>query len=435
MINLVNDLIVYRIDDDDLLMQMAKAVAADAKAQEQRSLIYASVKRLLDMATRYGWNHNLWHCALCAHLLMNENSYTLSKERRKQPLHGSIQTFLIHDMEIFRQLFDYDFQPLSERLGINCFAVLSDYQAIAKREEMMDESMGKMIMDTAVRLAEADTPEAMLAILDAFYETYGTGRFAFHKAFRIKENNDGIAFVAISNYPDITLDHIIGYEEQKQELMMNTEAFLQGKQANNVLLYGESGTGKSTSIKALGNHYYKEGIRLIEIHKHQFSLLQDVIQQIKTRNYGFIIYMDDLSFEEDETEYKYLKAVMEGGLEVRPDHMLIYATSNRRHLVRETWRDRNDFHEDQDLHISETMAEKLSLVARFGISIYYGKPSAKEYQHIVRELAKREQLQGYDEATLWQLANAWELRHGGGSGRCARQFIDYLRSQAKEPQR
>lgn len=211
---------------------------------------------------------------------------------------------------------------------------------------------------------------------------------------------------------------------------MNTEAFLQGKQANNVLLYGESGTGKSTSIKALGNRYYKDGIRLIEIHKHQFHLLQDIIQQIKTRNYGFIIYMDDLSFEEDETEYKYLKAVMEGGLEVRPNHMLIYATSNRRHLVRETWRDRNDFHEDQDLHISETMAEKLSLAARFGISIYYGKPNAKEYQHIVKELAKREQLEGYDEATLWQLANAWELRHGGGSGRCARQFIDYLRSQS-----
>lgn len=430
MLHQMNELIIYRVKEEDLLMQMAQALAMDGEAGQQRSLIYTTVKHLLDMATQYGWNHNLWHCALCAHLLMDENSYTLSKERRKEPLNGSIQTFLLHDMELFYSLFHYDFEPISKRLNLNCFAILSNYQAIAKREEMMDETMGKMIMDTAVKLAQAPDAKAMMAILDAFYETYGTGRFAFHKAFRIKETMEGCHFVAIRNYPDISLEHLIGYEEQKQELMMNTEAFLQGKQANNVLLYGESGTGKSTSIKALGNRYYKDGIRLIEIHKHQFHLLQDIIQQIKTRNYGFIIYMDDLSFEEDETEYKYLKAVMEGGLEVRPNHMLIYATSNRRHLVRETWRDRNDFHEDQDLHISETMAEKLSLAARFGISIYYGKPNAKEYQHIVKELAKREKLEGYDEATLWQLANAWELRHGGGSGRCARQFIDYLRSQS-----
>lgn len=426
MIRLMNDLIVYRIDEDDLLMQLAEAVAMPGEVDKQRSLIYASIKRLLDMATQYGWKHNLWHCALCAHLLLNENYYTLSKERSKQSLQGSIRVFLKHDMEIFRQLFHYDFQPISDRLGIDCFAVLSDYQAEEKRKEMMDEKMGKMIMDTAAALAKADDAEAMLAILDTFYERYGVGRFAFHQAFRIKENADGCALVAIRNYPDVTLDQLIGYESQKQELVMNTEAFLQGKQANNVLLYGESGTGKSTSIKALGNHYYRDGLRLIEIHKHQFPLLQDVIQQIKTRNYGFILYMDDLSFEEDETEYKYLKAVMEGGLEVRPDHMLIYATSNRRHLIKETWRDRQDLHEDQDLHISETMGEKLSLVARFGISIYYGKPNAKEYHHIVRELAKRENLQGYDEQTLWQLANAWELRHGGESGRCARQFIDYL---------
>ncbi len=429
MYNQMNELIIYRVKEDSFLMQMGKAMTEDTEDVRQRSLIFASIKRLLDMATQYGWNHNLWHCALCAHLLMDENSYTLSKERQKQTLKGSIQAFLQHDMEIFYSLFHYDFKPISDRLQIHCFEIISDYQAIAKREEMMDETMGKMIMKVAKRLALAPDAQGMMEILDDFYETYGTGCFAFHKAFRIKEDGDGCKFVAIRNYPEMTLDHIIGYEEQKQELMMNTEAFLQGKQANNVLLYGESGTGKSTSIKALGNHYYKDGIRLIEIHKHQFHMLQDVIQQIKTRNYGFIIYMDDLSFEEDETEYKYLKAVMEGGLEVRPDHMLIYATSNRRHLIKETWHDRSDVNEDQDLHISETMSEKLSLVARFGISIYYGRPTPKEYQHIVKELAKREQLAGYDEATLWQLANAWELRHGGGSGRCARQLIDYLCAQ------
>ena len=168
---------------------------------------------------------------------------------------------------------------------------------------------------------------------------------------------------------------------------------------------------------------------MIEIHKHQFHSLHDVIAQIKKRNYGFIIYMDDLSFEEDETQYKYLKAVMEGGLEMRPSHVLIYATSNRRHLIKETWRDRNDVSED--LHLSETMSEKLSLVARFGISIYYGRPTPQEYHTMVKELAQREGLSNINEEELWQIANAWELRHGGVSGRCARQLIDDLSTRGK----
>ena len=153
--------------------------------------------------------------------------------------------------------------------------------------------------------------------------------------------------------------------------------------------------------------------------------------KLKSRNYGFIIYMDDLSFEEHEIEYKYLKAVIEGGLEMKPKHVLIYATSNRRHLIKETWRDRNDVNDEQDLHISETMSEKLSLAARFGISIYYGRPSNQEYQNIVRKLAEAANLTAYSEQELWQKATAWELRHGGVSGRCARQLIDHLTSKPK----
>ena len=118
---------------------------------------------------------------------------------------------------------------------------------------------------------------------------------------------------------------------QKKKLVDNTEAFVQGKKANNVLLFGDSGTGKSTSIKAIVNQYYKDGLRMIEIYKHQFKYLSEIIAEIKNRNYKFIIYMDDLSFEEFEIEYKFLKAVIEGGVETKPDNILIYATSNRRH--------------------------------------------------------------------------------------------------------
>ena len=162
---------------------------------------------------------------------------------------------------------------------------------------------------------------------------------------------------------------------------------------------------------------------MIELYKHQFRELNDVIAQIKNRNYKFIIYMDDLSFEEFEIEYKYLKAIIEGGLERKPDNVLIYATSNRRHLIRESFRDKAE--RDEELHTSDTVQEKLSLVARFGVSIYFGRPDRKDFQTIVRELAKRNGIT-MPEDELLLLANQWELSHGGRSGRTAQQFIDYL---------
>ena len=148
-----------------------------------------------------------------------------------------------------------------------------------------------------------------------------------------------------------------------------------------------------------------------------------MIAQIKNRNYKFIIYMDDLSFEEFEIEYKYLKAVIEGGLEKKPDNILIYATSNRRHLVRETFRDKAD--RDEELHTNDTVQEKLSLVARFGVTIYFGRPEKKEFQVIVKELAVRNGIDMPEDELLLE-ANKWELSHGGKSGRTAQQFIDYL---------
>lgn len=432
MQKLLEDLIIYRVNSDSLIMRIAKAVSDTDDMGNQRSDCYAAIKELLDTATKYGWNHNLWQCLLTFHLLYDENSYTLSKERITDDFNGSIHHFLLHDMNLFHELFHYDFTDIEKHLNIDCFHIITDYQAVKKRDEIVDDMTGTKITEINQRLAKAENGEAMLQIINDFYGLYGCGKFAFHKAFRIQEGNDGIEIVPITNMAKITFHDLIGYESQKEELAKNTEAFLQGYNANNVLLYGESGTGKSTSIKAIANQYYEQGLRLIEIHKHQFYLLNELIQLLKTRNYGFIIYMDDLSFEENEIEYKYLKAVIEGGLEIKPKHVLIYATSNRRHLVKETWRDRNDVNEDQDMHISETMSEKLSLVARFGISIYYGKPSNQEYMTIVKELAKAANLTNFSEQELWQAATAWELRHGGVSGRCARQLIDHLASIAKQ---
>ena len=223
----------------------------------------------------------------------------------------------------------------------------------------------------------------------------------------------------------MSLDDLIGYESQKQKLIENTEAFVKGKKANNVLLFGDAGTGKSTSIKAILNKYYSQGLRMIEVYKHEFKDLSTIISEIKNRNYRFIIYMDDLSFEEFEIEYKYLKAVIEGGLETKPDNILIYATSNRRHLIRETWSDRSDMSKDE-LHRSDTMQEKLSLVARFGVTIGYYRPSQQEYFDIVINLAKKYPEIRLTEDELRLEANKWELSHGGISGRTAQQFINHL---------
>ena len=216
----------------------------------------------------------------------------------------------------------------------------------------------------------------------------------------------------------------MGYELQKRMLRENTEAFLAGRACNNALLYGDAGTGKSSSVKALINEYYDQGLRMIEIYKHEFKDLSAVISAIKNRNYRFIIYMDDLSFEDFEIEYKYLKAVIEGGLESRPENVLIYATSNRRHLIKETWNDVHDM--DLEKHHSDTVEEKLSLVERFGLTINYSTPAQKEYFHIVKELASRYPEIDLSEEELLAQANKWEMTHGGMSGRTAQQFVDYL---------
>ncbi len=284
----------------------------------------------------------------------------------------------------------------------------------------------------AKELALASDGQEFFRMVTDFYQRYGVGKFGLNKAFRVVHDaQDKMELEPITHTSDVTLSHLVGYEFQKKQLIDNTEAFVAGRKANNCLLFGDSGTGKSTCIKAILNQYYDRGLRLIEIYKHQFRDLSQIISEIKNRNYKFIIYMDDLSFEEFEIEYKYLKAVIEGGMEVKPDNVLIYATSNRRHLIRETWSDRSDMSQDE-LHRSDTMQEKLSLVARFGVSINFSKPSKKEYDEIVLGLAAENPDITLSREEILMQANAWGVRNGGFSGRVAEQFITHLKSIAVE---
>ncbi|MDD3305509.1 MAG: ATP-binding protein [Acetobacterium sp.] len=389
---------------------------------------YRQIKTLLEIATDFGFDRNLWHHYLTFLLITNENPFSLTCEKvgKKE---GSVNFFAQNDCKVFKDLFDFDFTELESVLGIDCFTRISDYQAIQKPEFMYNQNVSEKVKGLSLKLAAAANEQLFFDEITRFYQEFGVGMFGLNKAFRItpKADNTGVIFNPINNMDKVMLADLVGYESQKQKLVENTKAFVEGRKANNVLLFGDSGTGKSTSIKAIVNEFYHQGLRMIEIYKHQFRDLSNVIAQIKNRNYRFIIYMDDLSFEEFEIEYKFLKAVIEGGVETKPDNILIYATSNRRHLIRETWNDRNDMEANGDIHRSDTMQEKLSLVNRFGVSIFYERPSQKQYFKIVAELAKREGL-NISEEILSQEANKWELQHGGISGRTAQQFINHLLS-------
>ena len=376
-------LVLYRsVEKDKLLAKMESVMLQYDEYNKEDDWIYwetntalgdycSCIYELIERTAGYGFYGNLWHAYL-THLLVNdENVFSRACEIRGA-VEGSVNELAEHDFELFKHIREFK------------------------------------------------------GYIESFYKDFGVGKLGLHKAFRIAHTEEGAEIVPITNITHVHLDDLVGYEIAKEKLIANTEAFVQGRRANNCLLFGDAGTGKSSSIKGILNQYYEQGLRIIEVYKHQFRDLNDVISQIKNRNYRFIIYMDDLSFEEFETEYKYLKAVIEGGLEKKPENILIYATSNRRHLIKEEFSDKEGRRDL--LHASDTVQEKLSLVSRFGVQIFFCAPDKKEYQNIVKVLAERHGVSMPEEELLLE-ANRWELSHGGLSGRSAQQFIDFLLGQ------
>ena len=429
-------LLYSNLGEDSILLRLS-GIFFDWEQQkcEKSALIrriYVEIKRILDLATTYGFNTNLWHNYLTFVLITNENSFSLTCERAGAS-EGSVNHFARADFRIFKNLFDFDFTPIERDLGIDCFSVLSNYQAIPKKAQMYYRNVSEKVRALSAAIEQAKDENEIFDLVTAHYRDCGVGMFGLNRAFRIRPaENGGVEFCAINNIDSVVLDDLIGYEYQKKELRANTEAFVSGRSCNNMLLYGDAGTGKSTSVKAILNEYCDRGLRMIEIYKHQFGLLSEVIARVKNRNYRFMIFIDDLSFEEHEVEYKFLKAVIEGGVETKPDNVLICATSNRRHLIQETWKDRNDMEFNGDVHRSDTMEEKLSLAARFGCAINYNNPDRKQYHDIVKGIASRCGDLGLTEEQLLLEANKWEIRHGGVSGRTAQQFINYLAGSVKQ---
>lgn len=387
-----------------------------------RCVCYESFHELIELSAELGFEGNLWHNYLTYLMVNDENAYSTACEIRGN-ISGSINDIAKHDFTIFKELFEFKFEGLIRVLEIPELGIIENYRRSEQSGKVFNHRIRDRICDLSVRLEQAGTVEEFQAEVTEFYREFGVGKLGLHKAFRIEHEGQGARIVPITNIAHVHLSDLVGYELAKKKLIDNTKAFVQGKKANNCLLFGDAGTGKSSSIKAIINQYYDQGLRMIEVYKHQFQDLNSVISQIKNRNYKFIIYMDDLSFEEFEIEYKYLKAVIEGGLEKKPDNVLIYATSNRRHLVRKKFSDKAE--RDDELHTNDTVQEKLSLVARFGVTIYFGAPDKKEYHNIVKNLARMNRIQ-MDEEDLLLEADRWELNHGGRSGRTAQQFIDYL---------
>ena len=368
------------------------------------------VSILIKLAEKYNLSGNLFNSLLTNLLINNENSFTLALERKKD-IAPNLKNVVMNDFKIIYEMFNSDFSSLTSLHQdlINNFI---------PSKPIINQELFEVSNTLQNNLTDCKNVEEFYNVLNTFFSIYGVGKYGLNKAFRY-ENEQICPIIHIGNG---RLDQLIGYKTQKQQLKQNTEAFLAGKKANNVLLYGDSGTGKSSSIKALLNEYYKDGLRMIEVYKHQFKYLPRIIQELQSRNYKFILFMDDLSFEEFEIEYKYLKAVIESGLEKKPDNILIYATSNRRHLVKQTWSDRQD---QDEININDAKQEKTSLSSRFGVKILYTHPNRQNYLDIVDGLAKQYDLK-IDQEELHQKALTWEIRHGGFSGRTAKQFINAM---------
>lgn len=354
------------------------------------------LSELLEQSYCLGLSQDLFKMYLCALIANDENMFSLMAEREGDHIDESLKQLVLKDLSLFMELFH------------------SQVVTVQLKRQGKTKSYQKLYD----ALETKPTTEVFLQVLIAYYRQYGCGQMNVYKAFKWGEDR---GLIGISECDPITLDELIGCDYQKQALIKNTENFLSGKSCNNALLFGDSGTGKSSMVKALLNAYYEQGLRMIELSKADFMHFNHILPLLKNRGLYYIIFLDDLSFEEFETEYKHMKALIEGGLEVKPKNVLIYATSNRRHLIRETWEERTG----QDVHIIDTRQEKLSLADRFGLSLTFTSPGQNVYLEMVTALAKQNNIH-LEPHLLREKAIQWELAHGGRSGRVAKQFIHSL---------
>ncbi|MFI3201528.1 MAG: ATP-binding protein [Eubacteriales bacterium] len=414
---------------DDFMYFMELVGEQKEPTSEDSIRYHTCIRSLIEFAYRYGFTGNLYHAYVTHALVIDENAFSKSCEMSCDTTIGNVMELVRHDFTVWQLYFAFDYSLLDTYFHTDYDPILTQFDEKNFPKSEYPDAVVRCIDKLAKELATEKEVTTFMNDVIEFYKNYGVGVMGLYMAFRIGEMDRKWYLQPIHKVEQVWLKDLVGYEIPKKKLVENTEAFLAGKKANNCLLYGDAGTGKSSSIKGLLNEYYPKGLRMIEVYKHQYREMNEVIGKIRNRKYKYILYLDDLSFEEFEVDYKYLKAVIEGGLEDKVDNILIYATSNRRHLIQESFRDKELYKEQ--LHTSDTIQEKLSLAARFGVSIYFGAPERREFHEIVKNLARRHGIVK-DEQALRLEANQWELSHGGLSGRTAQQFINYLIGQSEQ---
>lgn len=402
--NIQNLIVCRSLLEDGIIKKFITLLKGNNHSDLKNALIY----ELIDKAESLNLSGNLLSSYIVYLMAQGKNITAVMTEKSQGTIGNSLYRAFINDMEII--------YPLLKASPSTYFdtSLLDDYRSTLKCNNLS-------IIDLQDKVKTATNPKFLADTFIDYYRTYGFGDIANFRAFRW---NDTKKLIGIRHFDKMSIDEIIGYEYQKSVLLANTEAFVNGRPANNALLVGARGTGKSSSVKALANKYFSHGLRLVEITKNQLVSLPQIMETLRqSSSKKFIIFLDDLSFEDFEVEYKYLKSNIEGGVESKPDNVLIYATSNRRHLIKETWKDRGA--ENDDIHRADTVNETISLSDRFGITISYLSPNQEEYLDIVLGLAKKYNL-NISAEELRAGAIAWEVSHSGRSGRTAQQYINHL---------
>lgn len=449
------------------LLRIGRNIGSSLKMLEDFTQEYARLFALLAGVTELAADPQVgtpWQNHLLNIILETENVFTLKAEAAPPAAMGqALKLGAARDLRYLQELFRIDAQSL-----LQSYAEKTSHMA-AKNDDTGSpgedlpswteflplphpplSALQILRHNMKKNLAAAEDWGEHIETLAGYFRSAGSGLFGKYQAFRWQAgaagsiqkggrfagvpahdadkltgvpHPDSVRLVGIPHPDPVKLNELVDYEDPKQTVTENTERFLRGLPANNVLLYGDRGTGKSSTVKALLNEYAAKGLRIVELAKQDLGDFPALLEILQPRPHKFIVFIDDLSFADNEGEYRHLKAVLEGSLAVRPVNVLIYATSNRRHLVREYFSDRCD--PADEVRSQDTVQEKLSLADRFGITVTYTAPDQEGYLAIVEAMVRQRNLV-ISSGELRELAVRWELRYNGRSGRTARQFVDWL---------
>lgn len=427
----IKRLLFYDNIRNDEIMKMAALITGRAEAahaaggedecdlhagcsrEAAEDMYYELQRRLLEAVSVGDTEGTYWENYIYRLVAESENTFSLKAERGE--LDDITAELVEADLADIKEMLNADWNMAAEYFGDDrkCICTLSPHI----KEDGRAASV-KAVFDMID--GSTDSLSAAVKELSGYYRRNFCGILGKYKAFVWDGRLSGVR-----NQDPITFDDLIGYDYQQQQLIRNTEVFVHGRRSNNVLLYGDKGTGKSSSVKALLNKFGGEGLRMINVPKSRIFDISEIMELVSGRGCRFIIFIDDLSFEDTEIEYKHFKSVLDGGVEVQPENVLLYVTTNRRNLVKETWKDRNDT--DGEVHISDGIHERQSLADRFGLKITFTSPDKELYTEIVRSIAKKQGLD-IDDELLMSEANKWDMRQTSRSGRSAKQFITHISS-------